>query len=217
MELPTSSKLPGGDAIRNASLAAGDFKGDGDLDLALFDSEDFSGIFYGNGDGTFTSVNIGTTSAPTLIPQDLLNLYLAGPAIAANLSGGTMPDILVGNTILLNEYGTTVTGPAASSTALSASATSITAGQSVTLTATVTGPSGNTTTPTGTVTFKDGATTLGTGTLSAGVATYATTSLPIGSDSITAVYAGDTNFNGSTSSAVIVTVTPALASQLRSH
>ena len=208
---PNILEIPGGDAIRNASLAAGDFKGDGNLDLALFDSEDFSGIFYGNGDGTFTSVNIGTTSAPTLVPQDLVNLSTFGPAIAANLSGGTMPDILVGNTVLLNAYGTTITGPAASTTALSASPTSITAGQSVTLTATVTGPSGNTTTPTGTVTFKDGTTTLNTSTLSAGVATYATTSLPVGSDSITAVYGGDTNFNSSTTSAVIVTVTPAPA------
>ena len=206
---PTILDLPGGDSIRSASLAAGDFKGDGDLDLALFSPEVFSGIFYGKGDGTFTSVNIGTVSAPNLIPQDLLNLELFGPAVAANLSGGTMPDILVGNTVLLNEYGTTVTGPAASTTVLSASPTSITAGQSVTLTATVTGPSGNTTTPTGTVTFKDGTTTLGTGTLAAGVATYATTSLPTGSDSLTAVYSGDTNFSASTSSAVIVTVTTA--------
>ncbi len=206
---PKILQLGGGDSIRSSSLAAGDFNGDGDIDLALFESSDFSGIFYGNGDGTFTSVNIGTTSAPNLVPKDLLNLDLGGAAVAANLTGGTMPDILVGNTVLLNAYGTTVTGPAASTTALGASSTAITAGQSVTFTATVTGPSGNTTTPTGTVTFKDGTTTLGTGTLAAGVATYATTSLPVGSDSITAVYGGDTNFNGSTSSAVTVTVTTA--------
>ncbi|MGA9587365.1 MAG: FG-GAP-like repeat-containing protein [Terracidiphilus sp.] len=206
---PTILDLSGGDSIRSSSLAAADFNADGNIDLALFQSSDFSGIFYGNGDGTFTSVNIGTTSAPNIIPKDLLNLELSGPAVAASLSGGTMPDILVGNTILLNEYGAAVTGPAASSTSLSASPTSITAGQSVTLTATVTGPSGNTTSPTGTVTFEDGTTTLGTGTLTAGVATDATTSLPIGSDSITAVYSGDTNFSGSTSSAVTVTVATA--------
>jgi hypothetical protein len=206
---PKISLVGGGDAIRSSSLAAGDFNGDGDIDLALFESSDFSGIFYGNGDGTFTSVNIGTTSAPNLIPKDLLNLGLGGAAVAANFSGGTLPDILVGNTILLNKYGTSVTGPAASTTALSASATSITVGQSVTLTATVTGPSGNTTVPTGTVTFKNGTTTLGTGTLSAGVASDATTTLPTGSDSITAVYAGDTNFTGSTSNAVTVTVSAA--------
>ena len=42
-------------------------------------------------------------------------------------------------------------------------------------------------------------TTLGTGTLSGGVATFSTSSLAIGSHTITAVYGGDTNFNGSTS------------------
>jgi hypothetical protein len=206
---PSVLDLPDGDAIRDSSLTGGDFKGDGNIDLALFDSNFYSGIFYGNGDGTFTSVNIGTTSAPSLVPQDLMNLSLFGPAVAANLSGGTMPDILVGNTVLLNEYGTAVIGSTASTTAISASPTSITAGQNVTLTATVTGPSGNTTTPTGTVNFMNGATTIGTGTLSAGIATYATTSLPVGSDSITAVYLGDTNFSTSTSSAVIVKVTSA--------
>ncbi len=51
-----------------------------------------------------------------------------------------------------------------------------------------------------TVTFKDGLTTLGTGTTSGGSATFSTSSLSVTSHSITAVYAGDTNFNGGTSS-----------------
>jgi hypothetical protein len=46
---------------------------------------------------------------------------------------------------------------------------------------------------------------------SSGVATYATTALPVGSDSITAVYGGDANFTGSTSSAVVITVNAAVA------
>ena len=54
--------------------------------------------------------------------------------------------------------------------------------------------------PTGTVTFKDGAITLGTATLDGnGRATFTTTALEVGSHTITAVYAGDANFNGSTS------------------
>ena len=208
---PAILDLSDGDAIRNSSLAAADFNADGNIDLALFDSNAFSGIFYGNGDGTFTSVNTGTTAAPSLIPQDLMNLSLSGPAVAANLTAGAKPDILVGNTTLLNLYGSvTSPTPVASSTALAASAPTIAAGASVTFTATVTGPTGNTTTPTGAVTFMDGTTTLGNGTLSSsGVATYTTTALPTGSDSITAVYGGDTNFSGSTSSAVTVTVTAA--------
>jgi hypothetical protein len=61
-------------------------------------------------------------------------------------------------------------------------------------------------TPTGSVSFLDGTTTLGTATLSSGAASYSTSSLAAGSHSITAVYAGDTNFSGSTSNAVTVTV-----------
>jgi Bacterial Ig-like domain (group 3) len=57
------------------------------------------------------------------------------------------------------------------------------------------------------VTFLDGATKLGTGTLTSGSATYATSALVAGSHSITAQYGGDTNFAGSTSSAVTITVT----------
>jgi hypothetical protein len=74
-------------------------------------------------------------------------------------------------------------------------------GQSVSFTATVT-PS----TATGMVTFKDGSTTLGTGTLVSGSATFATTALASGSHSITAVYGGDSNYSGSTSSTLTQSV-----------
>src|SRR5712692_8323205 len=91
------------------------------------------------------------------------------------------------------------------STVLGSSANPSVFGQSVTFTATVSDAStGSTGTPTGTVTFKDGATTLGTGTLSSGVATFSTSALSVSGSphSITAVYAGDSNFSGSTSSAL---------------
>ena len=86
-------------------------------------------------------------------------------------------------------------------TALSASATTINVGQSVTFTATVS-PTG----ATGTVTFLDNGSSLGTGTLAAGTATLTTSSLTAGSHSITAMYGGDSNFGASTSSPVTVTV-----------
>ena len=55
--------------------------------------------------------------------------------------------------------------------------------------------------PTGSVAFKDGASALGAGTLNgSGVATFSTTSLSHGSHIITAEYAGDGNFAGSTNS-----------------
>ncbi len=78
-------------------------------------------------------------------------------------------------------------------------------GQSVTFTAEVTSTSSGT--PTGTVTFMDGATTLGTGTLDASSdATFSTSIIAAGSQSITVIYGGDTNFTTSTSSALSQTV-----------
>ena len=89
-------------------------------------------------------------------------------------------------------------------TTLSSSLNPSTYGATVKFTATVT-PSA----ATGTVTFKDGSTTLGTGTLSSGKATYSTSTLAVGSHSIAAVYGGDSNYNGSTSSALTQTVNKA--------
>ena len=65
-------------------------------------------------------------------------------------------------------------------------------------------------TPTGTVQFFNGTTDLGTPmTLTSGTASYVATSLALGSNSITAVYSGDTNFKGQTSTATALTVAQA--------
>ena len=65
--------------------------------------------------------------------------------------------------------------------------------------------------PTGTVTFNNGSNTLGTGTLSAGSAVLSI-GLPVGGYSISAVYAGDINFTGSTTTVLTQTVTQASSS-----
>jgi hypothetical protein len=88
------------------------------------------------------------------------------------------------------------------SVALSSSSNPSTYGQAVTLRATVSAVPPATGTPTGTVTFMDGAAALGTGTLSAGVATLTTSTLTAGTHTITAVYGGDSNFAGASSSAL---------------
>ena len=76
-------------------------------------------------------------------------------------------------------------------------------GQSVTFTSTVSPATSGLPTPTGTVTFMDGLIAIGTGKLnSSGLATFSTSALPIGSDPITAVYGGDTNFSSNTSAPV---------------
>ena len=122
------------------------------------------------------------------------------------LGGHTITAVYGGDT---NFTGSTSSGltqtvnQGATTTAVTSSFNPSVFGQSVTFTATVSSASG---TPTGTVTFKDGANTLGTGTLSGGVATLSTSSIALGGHTITAVYGGDTNFTGSTSSGLTQTV-----------
>jgi len=79
-------------------------------------------------------------------------------------------------------------------------------GVSVTFTATV--ATSGTQAPTGTVTFYDGTTSLGSGTLSGGAlgVGLSTSSLAVGTHSITAVYGGDTNNAGSTSAPLTQTI-----------
>lgn len=95
---------------------------------------------------------------------------------------------------------------AASSTSVTSSLNPSKHGQSVTFTATA--KSSTTGTPTGSVTFKDGATVLATKTLAVGKATFATTTLTVGTHSITVVYGGDVHFNGNTSPILKQTVNP---------
>lgn len=94
-----------------------------------------------------------------------------------------------------------------SNVALTSSLNPSQVGQAVTFTATVTGETGSQGTPTGTVQFFDGATLLGTATLdSNGQATLTTSALPAGARTITAVYSGDADYNGSTSPVLIQNV-----------
>jgi len=187
-------------------IAIGDFNGDGKADLATAGGT--NGIFVGNGDGTFQSLP-GSTSG-TVLPLLATEVVTGqGPLAAYDLNGSGKIDLVAGNTFFLQTAA--VTPPNTSATALTASASAVSTGQSVTLTATVTASSGSGT-PTGTVMFLDGTASLGTGTLNAsGVATFSTTSLAVGVQSLTATYGGDTNFSGSTSSAVTVTVTAGVA------
>lgn len=85
-------------------------------------------------------------------------------------------------------------------TTLITSANPALSGQSLTLTATIIpGLSGS---PSGTVTFYDGSTPIGSGTVAGSVATFTTTTLSVGTHSLTAAYGGDQNFAASTSAAL---------------
>jgi hypothetical protein len=92
----------------------------------------------------------------------------------------------------------------ATSTAVASSLNPSTFGKAVTFTATVKAATSGT--PTGTVTFKDGTTTRATVALSAGKAAFTTSTLAVGTHSITAVYGGSVSYAGSTSPILIQTV-----------
>ncbi len=99
----------------------------------------------------------------------------------------------------------------ATATSLTASSSTVVQSVQVTLTATLS-PSA----ATGTVTFYDGTSSLGSGTLTTGTATLSASFSTAGTHSVTAVYGGSSEYAGSTSSAVSITVTaPATCSETR--
>ena len=77
-------------------------------------------------------------------------------------------------------------------------------GETITFNATVTAQGSGT--PSGSVTFKDGLTALGTAPLIGATATLNTSTLGVGTHSITAWYSGDSNFLHSVSPTIVQTV-----------
>jgi Bacterial Ig-like domain (group 3)/Glycosyl Hydrolase Family 88 len=107
-----------------------------------------------------------------------------------------------------NSASIAVTTPkAATSVSLSSSANPSTYGRPATFTATVKPTVAGT--PTGNVTFRNGASTMGTVTLSAGKAIFTISTLSAGSHAITAVYGGNAEYTGSTSTTLTQTVAKA--------
>ncbi|HKW32657.1 MAG TPA: Ig-like domain repeat protein [Candidatus Acidoferrum sp.] len=94
--------------------------------------------------------------------------------------------------------------PLSTTTTLASSLNPATAGQAVTLTASIQAGAGNL--ATGTVTFMDGSAALGTATVTNNSAQLTVSTLAAGSHSITAAYSGSTNFSGSTSAALTETI-----------
>ena len=187
-------------------IAAGDFNGDGIPDLAVANIiSDTVSVLLNNITQTATAT-ISGISVPGSGEEHLVKAVYPGDANFAASESGTIS--------LISTLTPTTRGQLqrrsriTTSMILSASpASSSDIGQKVTLKAKLS-PSavGNFTTGGETITFINGATTLGTGTLSSGVATLRTSRLAAGRYSLTAVYAGDTNFLASTSPAVHYTV-----------
>jgi hypothetical protein len=186
------------------------------------------------GDGTgsvgFSAANgnlVGTSGSP-------INPQLG----SLKINGGTTPTLALQSTSPAIDKGTNTGAPAtdqrgfkrtvnnttdigayefqppATGTVLQLSTTTSNLGQSVTLTATVTGAAPGSNTVTGTVSFFDGATQIGTPVnLAGGMAAFSTAALAAGSHTLTATYngivIGDFTFTTSTSTAQTLTVTKA--------
>jgi hypothetical protein len=183
-------RIPIGQESRPRSVALADFNGDGHLDIVTTNQFDLSqrhrgiDVLFGNGDGTFQA------------PQFIRTEVFVDHVLAGDLNGDGSPDLVTLGAVafptqnfgvLLNQ-GDGTFSTATTTTSLSADVNPAVVGQTVNLTARVTGPAGI---PTGTVTFRDGATVLGTATLDGtGTASLAVAFPTAGPHALTAVYSG---------------------------
>jgi len=169
------------------SVTLADMNGDGKLDIVVGNIGSV-GVLAGKGDGTFREAVSFSGGGDTL------------NVAAADLNGDGRPDLLASDggldiSVLLNDSGP----QSSSSTTLTSSLNPSVYGQSVTFAATVSSTSG---TPTGTVVLYNGSAGIGSGTLASGKTSMSLSSLPAGSDSITASYQGSATFAPSTSAPV---------------
>ena len=124
------------------------------------------------------------------------SLAVGSHTITADYSGNTSFQASTGN----DSASPQVVNKASTTTSLNSASNPSVVGQTVTFTATVAPVTPGTGTPTGTVSFLEGSTTLASGVTLNGSAqtTFTTSSLAVGSHTITASYSGDTSFLAST-------------------
>lgn len=163
-----------------------------------------SGLTYlvNHGDGSFGALQ--QTASPLYVEKTTPSSVYYNPGVfVSDFNGDGAPDVLLNSnssSVYLNAGGISM--------ALTASAASIPQDTAVTLTATLT-PSLNTAGPTGTISFYNNGTLIESLPVSGTTATLSLSTLPVGTNAITATYSGDSNFNAATAStAVNVTVTP---------
>jgi hypothetical protein len=148
--------------------------------------------------GTLIATGTNAASVNIAVPAPPAGTYLLQVTCAGNTSFTCTP-----TTVTLVSTATT-TGLIATTTALTLNPTTPKSGQSVILTATVTSATTGASPISGTVLFFNGATQIGSGTVASGVATATVTLTGTTTQTLTAVYSGDTLYATSTSPAVTV-------------
>ena len=134
---------------------------------------------------TTTALPIGTDSIEAVYSGDANNLPSSAPILSE----------------LVNQDGTTVAAVSQQNPTVF--------GDLLTFSATVSPADSAAGIPTGTITFYDGLAPLGTENLVSGAASFTTSSLEVGTHTITATYSGDADFLASTSPGIYETVQPA--------
>ena len=186
-------------ALQPVSVAAADVDGDGAADAVVLNNcaagqscdgttQTFS-YLAGVGDGTLQQ-------PPALNPQGSFEHTSPSALVLADVNNDGKPDLVFIDWnslgVLLNQ-----TPRAATATGLASQPNPSGAGQTATLTATVTSSAPGV--PTGSVTFREGAAVLGTAPLVNAVAALGVSNLAVGSHRIVASYSSDTAFRASDS------------------
>jgi hypothetical protein len=146
------------------------------------------------GQAATTAVATATNISPVGTGTHYVDAVYAGDAVYTGSTSNLVP-------LLAQQVPTALTLTATPSAGSSA-------GQSVTLTATLNPFLAQDHSASGAVKFTSGSTTLGSANVSNGIATFTTLALAAGTDYLKAVYAGDTNFTASTSSILTYAVSP---------
>ena len=184
------------------SLTVADWNGDGLSDLAFVNS------YTQNGTAPLDVLLSQSVPTATATFHSFSLIGSGTHQVSASYGGDVAYSASASDAVAL-------TGQAATTTlTLTANPPSVAYGQPVVLTATLSpsskqgfGTDGET------LRFFNGGASLGTGTLTSGIATLPLTSLPVGTQSLTATYAGDSNFAGAQSNAlsfVVSRVVPTL-------
>jgi hypothetical protein len=178
----------------------------------------YSATVTSSGTGTPTGSVTFTTGSKTLCIATLSNGIGTCSSSVAPVGSDTISGTYSGDSAFAGSTGTTspplTVNKASPQTSIGATPNSVTQGGSVTYSATVTKNGTGLPTPTGSVTFTSGSTQLCTATLlSDGTASCPSTAAPVGSDTITGTYTGDTVFVGSTGSTTLAVNSPPLPPQ----